>query len=71
MKPSSRSTGKQTKRPEAEPMRVRLPGFLDEEIGLGDALKQVTRTLGVKPCGACEKRAATLNRWVVLSGRVR
>ena len=44
---------------------VRLPGFLiEEEIGLGDALKQVTSAMGIKPCGGCEKRAATLNRWI-------
>jgi hypothetical protein len=44
---------------------VRLPGFvLEEEIGLGDAVKKVTYALGIKPCGACEKRAAALNRWM-------
>jgi hypothetical protein len=48
-----------------EPIQVRLPGFLiEEEIGLGDALKQVTLAVGVRPCGGCEKRAAMLNRWV-------
>ena len=45
--------------------RVRLPGFLvDEEAGLGDAIKRVTYAMGIKPCGGCEKRAAGLNRWV-------
>jgi hypothetical protein len=53
-----------------EPHRVRLPGFiLDEEIGLGDAIKRVTYAAGIKPCGGCEKRAAALNRWMVLSRR--
>jgi hypothetical protein len=45
--------------------RVRLPGFLiDEEIGLGDAMKRATYAMGIKPCGGCEKRAAALNRWM-------
>lgn len=30
-------------KPEREPHRVRLPGFIsDEEIGLGDVIKRVT-----------------------------
>ena len=51
-----------------QPHRVRLPGFIkEEEIGLGDAIKRVTYAMGIKPCGGCEKRAAALNRWMVLS----
>lgn len=50
------------------PHRVRLPGFLiDEEIGLGDAIKRVTYAMGITPCGGCEKRAAALNRWMNFS----
>jgi hypothetical protein len=50
------------------PHRVRLPGFLiEEEIGLGDAIKRITHALGIKPCGGCEKRAAALNRWMHFS----
>ena len=53
---------------EPQPYRVRLPGFLiDEEIGLGDAIKRVTYAMGIKPCRGCEERAATLNRWVHFS----
>ena len=45
--------------------QMRLPGFLiEEEIGLGDAIKRVTYAMGIKPCGGCEKRAAALNRWM-------
>jgi hypothetical protein len=48
--------------------RVRLPGFLvEEEIGLGDAIKRVTYVMGLKPCSGCEKRAAALNRWIRFS----
>ena len=51
-----------------QPRRVRLPGFLiDEEIGLGDAIKRVTYAMGMKPCGGCERRAAALNRRIVFS----
>src|SRR5690348_7072367 len=51
--------------PEARPRRVRLPGFLiEEETGLGDAIKRVTYAMGIEPCAGCEKRAAALNRWV-------
>jgi len=53
---------------EHPPRRVRLPGFItDKEIGLGDIVKQATSYIGIKPCGGCEKRAATLNRWVVFT----
>jgi hypothetical protein len=52
----------------AEPHRVRLPGFIrDQEIGLGDAVKRVTYTVGIRPCGGCERRAAALNRWMVFT----
>jgi hypothetical protein len=60
---------------EPRPFRVRLPGFLasdasrhhvqNVDIGLGDVIKRVTFSLGVKPCGGCDKRAAVLNRRVV------
>jgi hypothetical protein len=50
---------------EHQPHRLRLPGFLiDEEIGLGDAIKRTTYAMGIKPCGRCEKRAAALNQWM-------
>jgi hypothetical protein len=57
--------GTQTQR---QPHRVRLPGFLiDEELGLGDAIKRITYALGVKPCDSCDKRAAALNGWMRFS----
>jgi hypothetical protein len=50
------------------PHRLRLPGFVDdEEIGLGDAVKRVSYALGISPCSGCQRRAMTLNRWIVLS----
>ncbi len=50
------------------PYRVRLPGFrIDEEMGLGDAVKRIAYTMGIKPCGGCEKRAAALTRWMHFS----
>jgi hypothetical protein len=53
-----------------EPYRVRLPGFVSgEDVGLGDAIKRATSTVGLTTCGGCGRRAATLNRWMVFSGR--
>lgn len=54
------------------PAQVRLPRFITgEEIGLGDAIKHVTYTFGIKPCGGCDRRAAALNRWVVFNRRTK
>jgi hypothetical protein len=56
--------------PESRPVArtVRLPRFVsDEAVGLGDAIKRFTYAVGIKPCGACEKRAAVLNRWLRFS----
>lgn len=62
--------GSATERKPQKPYRVRLPGFVSEEdVGLGDAIKRATSTVGVKPCGGCGRRAAALNRWMVFSGR--
>ena len=53
---------------EQPPRRVRLPGFIiDEEIGLGDAIKRAASYFGIQPCGGCEHRAAMLNRWMVFT----
>jgi hypothetical protein len=68
-------TRRETKRQRAdgsdrEPYRVRLPGFIsDQEVGLGDVIKRVTYGFGITPCGACERRARALNRWLAFSGR--
>ena len=61
-----------TDKPERQPYRVRLPGFIsdkDIDVGLGDVIKHVTATAGIRPCGGCERRAAALNRWFVFTGR--
>jgi hypothetical protein len=47
------------------PYRVSLPGFLSEDVGLGDAIKRITYAAGIKPCDGCERRAAALNHWIV------
>lgn len=63
-------TATSTQEEERFPRRLRLPGFIqDEEIGLGDLLKQVTSSAGIKPCVGCLQRAIALNRWLVISGR--
>jgi hypothetical protein len=57
-------------RGESTPRRVRLPGFTAEtEVGLGDVIKRATSLAGIRPCGSCLERAASLNRWMVFSGR--
>jgi hypothetical protein len=53
---------------EHQPYRVRLPGFVkEEEVGLGNAIKRATSSAGIRPCGGCLGRAATLNRWMVFT----
>jgi hypothetical protein len=55
------------KRGVRQPREIRIPGFLSEdEIGLGDAVKRLTSAFGIRPCGACEKRARALNQRIVL-----
>jgi hypothetical protein len=57
-----------TDRTERAPHPMRLPGFLiEEDLGLGDLIKNATYAMGIPPCSGCEKRAAVLNRWMVFS----
>jgi len=54
-----------TRRHGHSPHRVRIPRFVtDEDVGLGDVIKRLTYSVGIKACGACERRAAALNRWL-------
>ena len=62
--------GKRKSGGKGKPYRVNLPGFMTEEdIGLGDVIKRVASSVGIRPCGGCSSRAAVLNRWLVFSGR--
>jgi hypothetical protein len=49
--------------PQAKPA-IRIPAPLKKPIGLGDAIKSLTSSVGFEPCAGCRKRAATLNRWL-------
>jgi hypothetical protein len=50
--------------------RLKLPLFVSaNEVGLGDALKHVSATAGIRPCAGCERRAAALNSWVSFRSR--
>ncbi len=70
MKNTTNTKSTKEKRQAAKPYKVRLPGFVqDEEIGLGDVVKRATTYVGIKPCGGCNRRANTLNRWMVFSGK--
>lgn len=65
---ASRTHGDQTDQTEVAPHPLRIPGFIiDDEMGLGDVIKRATSYLGLQPCGGCERRAAALNRWLVLA----
>lgn len=48
------------------PPRVIHVPFLEHPIGLGDAVKHATAAIGIKPCGGCDQRAATLNAKLTL-----
>jgi hypothetical protein len=52
---------------ESQPHQINIPGFVNEEIGLGDVIKKITTRVGFKPCGGCQRRAAALNQWLVFS----
>ena len=53
---------------ESLPRHLTLPGFLvEEEIGLGDLIKRATASLGIRACDGCNRRAAALNRRIVLT----
>lgn len=54
-----------------QPRRVTLPGFISEDIGLGDVIKHVTNTFGIRTCGGCQRRADFLNSRIVFSPRKR
>lgn len=70
--PHEKTRHQQIDQSQPQPYRVRLPGFItDEDIGLGDVIKRATHTLGIKPCGGCERRAAALNRWFLFTGRAK
>jgi hypothetical protein len=67
-----RKKNQQTKKAEDRPRPVRLPGFITkEDVGLGDVIKRVTSTFGIRACDRCQRRAEALNRWLVFTGRHR
>ncbi len=43
------------------PVNISVP-FLQESMGLGDVVQNVTQAFGVKPCGGCQQRKEQLNR---------
>jgi hypothetical protein len=49
-----------------QPHQVHVP-FVHQPIGLGDAVAQVTRALGIQPCGGCKKRQEYLNQQMTLN----
>jgi hypothetical protein len=55
---------------EVAPVRVRVGRRLPagHSVGLGSLIARVTSFFGVHPCGGCARRAAVLDRRVVLTG---
>jgi hypothetical protein len=57
-----------SKEKERRQHRVRLPGFLvEQEVGLGDLIQRALHGFGIRSCGACQERAAALNRWMIVT----
>jgi hypothetical protein len=57
-------------KPDKRSARVQLPNFVsDEDIGLGDLVSRVTRSVVHRPCQGCERRAEMLNGWLQFHGR--
>ncbi len=46
------------------PSRVTPEELAQKSRGLGDTIEQITRKVGMKPCGGCKKRRDWLNRKV-------
>lgn len=66
---SAETQDQEQNREEHQPHRLNIPGFIKEEIGLGDVVKRVSSTIGIRPCSSCQRRAIALNRWLVFSPR--
>ena len=49
-----------------QPIRVPIPG-LRQSIGLGQSVKRLTSALGIRPCGGCQRRARSLDRFLVMT----
>jgi hypothetical protein len=68
--PQDDHAGRGSNKSRPAPHRVRIPGFnSDTEVGLGDVVKRATSLMGIRSCGPCRERAATLNRWMAFHGR--
>jgi hypothetical protein len=69
MKTNRSSTDRQGQSQQTrDPYHVRLPVFIhDRDVGIGDIITRATSIAGISPCGGCVRRAAALNKWIVLS----
>jgi len=36
----------------------------EESQGLGDTIAKLIKTVGIKPCGGCNRRRKKLNQWI-------
>jgi hypothetical protein len=52
-------------------LQIPLPFRIKKPIGLGDAVKRATTAIGIKPCSGCGRRAAVMNRVVLVPKKSR
>lgn len=61
--PRNRSAMKYWTIENGKPVERDVPGpDSNTGIGLGDVVAGATKAVGIKPCGACQKRQAAMNR---------
>jgi hypothetical protein len=47
---------------------VPVPFYQGQQVGLGDAVHQVTDAMGIEQCSPCKARQEALNRWLQFRG---
>ena len=53
----------------SRPVRIHVPVDMRHDVGLGDAVKRLTSSVGIQPCAPCQQRAEAMNRYVAFAGR--
>lgn len=53
-----------------KPFTINIPILSsNRKIGLGQAIKRIISSIGIKSCESCEQRARSLDRWVRFTGQ--
>ena len=53
----------------SRPVRIHVPVEMRHDVGLGDAVKRLTSSVGIQPCGPCQQHAAAMNHYLTFTGR--